>query len=292
MLVSKTDSITKRYLEYLGKIENLSPKTVDNRRHILVPFFRFQDVSVNDMTLQDVDKYFIRRATEVKQSSIGAERQALRSFFKYCQEYLEMDMQFRWEVIKRKKEKPGRVRVFTKEEVAQVIALCPEIQDKLIIALMFETGVRIGEILTMQAHDIQGTQIRIRGKGAEDRVVFMSKQLSQSITRYRLDKGYTIGHLFRPLQKHKNHINDRYVSAYAVRDRIQRAFLRCGHKMHPHQLRHSFAVNWIMSGGDVRTLQILLGHSSIETTQWYLRFSDVQTHSIYDRVLTSSVMDI
>lgn len=286
------DSLVERYLEYIAKIENLSPKTVENRRHILVPFFRFVNLDVAEMTLQDVDRYFMHRATEIKQSSIGAERQALRSFFRYCQEYLEINMSFRWEVVRRKKIKPGKVRTFTQEEVAEVVSRCPEAQDRLVISLMFESGVRIGEVLNLRVEDINGTQIRIRGKGDEDRVVFISERLAEALLDYNFREGFTPGYVFKPLQKHRNHTNDRYVSAYAVRDRIQRAFLRCGHKMHPHQLRHSFAINWIINGGDIRTLQLLLGHASIETTQWYLRLSDLQTHSIYNRVLTSSVFDL
>lgn len=283
--------LVDRYLEYIAKIENLSPKTVLNRRHILVPFFRFLNVDVSEMTLQDVDRYFMHRATEVKQSSIGAERQALRSFFRYCQEYLEMDMQFRWEVVRRKKMKPGKVQTFNREQVGEVIGLCDELQDKLIIALLFETGIRIGELLSLLVTDIDGAQIRVRGKGEEDRVVFMPERLAEALDCYLRGKGHLSGHVFRPLQKHVNHSNDRYVSAYAVRDRIQRAFLRCGHKMHPHQLRHSFAVNWVEKGGDIRTLQLILGHASIETTQWYLRLSDRQTESIYRRVVTESVLN-
>jgi site-specific recombinase XerD len=285
----RTTDLTKKYLEYIEKIENLSVRTVENRRHILTPFFRVQTKEISDLTLQDIDNYFIDRSAQVKPSTIGAERQAFRSFFKYCQEYLEMDMQFRWEVIHRKKDKPGRVRTFSKEEVSEVIAGCKHLQDKLIIALMFESGIRIGELLTIQVQDITDVQIRVRGKGAEDRVVFMSEKLAKTIAGYTHAKGYTSGFLFRPVQQHYNTANDRYTSAYAVRDRIKAAFKQCGYSMHPHQLRHSFAVNWIMEGGDIRTLQILLGHASLETTQWYLRLSDRQTQNIYQRVLTTSV---
>jgi integrase/recombinase XerD len=287
-----TDSLAERYLEYIAKIENLSPKTVQNRRHILIPFFRFLDMEVEGITLQDIDRYFIHRVTEVKLSSIGAEKQTLRSFFRYCQEYLEMDMAFRWDVIRRKKDKPNRVRAFTPEEVAKVINLCPELQDRLVIALLFETGMRIGELLGLQIADIRGTQICIRGKGDQDRVVFMSPALAEAIADYTHRRGHVAGFVFRPLQFHKNHTNDRYVSAYTVRDRIQKAFARCGHKMHPHLLRHSFAINWITKGGDIRNLQLLMGHANIETTMWYLRFVDPQTQAIYHRVLTSSVLEV
>ena len=289
MLVSTTGVVAERYLEYLEKIELLAPNTVKNRRYIVVPFLNFVDKEVADLTLQDVDNYFIQKSGQLKQSSIGIEKQAFRSFFKYCQEYLEMDMQFNWQVIKRKKDKPGRVKTFSRDEIGEVIGLCDSMQDKLMIALMFETGIRIGEMITLCVNHIVGTQIQVRGKGQEDRVVFMSERLSDAISNYVARRGIVSGCIFRPLQNHTSHPSDRYVSLYAVRDRIQRAFLKCGHKMHPHQLRHSFAINWLLSGGDVRTLQILLGHSSIETTQRYLQLTDKQTEAIYHRVFTASV---
>src|SRR6185295_9292601 len=286
-----TDSVVERYLEYIEKIEGLAPSTVLNRRYILLPFFRECDKQPQDMTIQDMDAYFMRRLGEVKRSSLELEKQAFRSFFNYCHGYLEMDLKFRWETIRRKKVKQGKVKTFSREEITQVLEACKETQDKIIISVMVESGMRIGEILKLRIEDISLTQIRVRGKGSNNRVVYISPGLAQAITRYKLSRGYWTGYLFRPLQKHKNHANDCYVSAYGIRDRIERAFAKCGHKMHPHQLRHTFAINWIEAGGDIRTLQILLGHSSIETTQCYLQLTDIQTQSIYNRVFTKSVLE-
>lgn len=285
MLASSTDVLVSSYLEYIEKIELLATTTVDNRRHILVPFFRAVQKAPQDITLQDIDRYYIARHHEIKASSMGAEKQCLRSFFKYCQEYCEIPMLFRWEVIRRKKEKPPKMHTFTKEQVGEVIGLCTELQDKLIIALLFETGIRIGELLVLRIEDISGTQIQVRGKGEYDRVVFMSDRLAEALQHYT--KGRKAGYVFRPLQNHVNHTNDRYISAYAVRDRIQRAFKRCGHTMHPHQLRHSMAINWLLKRGDLRSLQIILGHSNLETTQRYLQLTDVQMQDIYRRTISS-----
>lgn len=285
MVNTSTDVLVRNYLEYVEKVELLALSTVNNRRHILVPLFRILNKDVHEITLQDIDKYYIQRHHEIKASSMGIEKQALRSFFKYCQEYCEMDMQFRWEVIKRKKEKPPKIATFTREQVGKVIELCDQVQDRLIIAVLFETGMRIGELLKLQITDIAGTQIQVRGKGEYDRVVYMSERLSEALSDYA--RGRTAGFVFRPLQHHVNHTNDRYVSAYAVRDRIQRAFKRCGHIMHPHQLRHSMAINWLLSGGDTRSLQIILGHSNLETTQRYLQLTDTQMQAIYQRTVTS-----
>lgn len=287
MQQTSTDVLVHKYLEYIEKVELLAPTTVKNRKDILVPMFRVLRKPVERITLHDVDRYYIGRHHDIKASSMGLEKQCLRSFFRYCQEYLEIDMQFRWEVIKRKKDKPAKVKTFTKEQVGEVIGLCKEMQDKLVIALLFETGMRIGELLSLQITDITGTQLRIRGKGEYDRVVYMSQRLADAITHYNASLGRVVGYQFRPLQSHSNHRNDRYTSAYAVRDRIQAAFLRAGHVMYPHQLRHSMAVNWLINGGDLRSLQIILGHSNLETTQRYLQLTDTQMQEIHARTVQS-----
>jgi integrase/recombinase XerD len=279
----------QRYLDHL-KSDNFALSTISNRRDILVPFFRRVGKEPQDVTLEDIDRYVFERLETCKQSSVQLEKQTLRSFFQYCYERHEMDLQFRWDVIKRKKVKPPRIRTFSREEVTRVIASSAEQQDKIIISLMLESGLRIGEIIALTVTDIEGRSIHVRGKGENDRIVYMPHELARIIRDYISYRGYYSGCVFRPLQKHVNHPSDRYVSAYGVRDRIQRAFAKLGYKMNPHHLRHSFAKDWLIKGGDVRTLQILLGHSSIETTMRYLQLSDIETELIYERVNASSVL--
>lgn len=289
MLVSSTVAFIARYLEHL-KSDNIAVTTIKNRRYILEPFFRKVGKIPEEVTITDIERYLFERALETKPSTLQIEKQAIRGFFRYCYEYKEMDIKFKWDVIQRKKVKAPKIKTFTAEQISQVVNSCTQMQDKLIISLMFESGMRIGEVISLQISDIEGTAIHVRGKGENDRMVFVTHDLAKAIHSYVANRGDYSGHVFRPLQKHKNHPNDRYVSAYGVRDRIQAAFWRCGYKMHPHQLRHSFAKNWLMQGGDLRTLQILLGHSNMETTQRYLGLTDKETEQIYHRVQLRSVL--
>lgn len=280
-----------KYLHYIQYVEDLSPTTVDNRRYILRPFFlKIGKIDVTSISLQEIDDYCINRRQKIKASSVGLERQTFRSFFGYCQANLLLEIQFDFRQLKRKKEKPPRINPINPEDIAAVVNGCKESQDKLIIAVMYETGMRIGEILDFSVEAISGTQIRVRGKGSKDRTVFMPIQLAWTLQKYIAKKGIVSGKIFRPLQAHKNTPSDRYVSAYSVRDRIEREFKRCGIKMHPHQLRHSFAVNWVQSGGDIRTLQLLLGHDSLETTQRYLGFGDDYIAKAYQNTVPNSII--
>ena len=299
MLISEVTSsrvtpalaILEKYLGYLQHAENKSPKTVENRRHILGPFLkRLGKESVQDISIHDVDRYWMERGQEVKPSSLNSEKQAVRSLFAYCQAHLLMETQFDFRIIRRQKERPPRVIPLPPELVADVVASTQNEQLKLIITVLFETGMRIGELLNLTVQDIHGTQIQVRGKGSKDRVVFMPQGLARALRNFCIAHDIYSGHVFRPVQKHANHPTDRYVSAYAVRDRIQREFARFGVKMHPHQLRHSYAVNWVQKGGDIRTLQLILGHDSLETTQRYLGFGNKYIDEVVQRIMPQSIM--
>jgi len=286
-------SLLADYYQHLELIENLSPKTIDNRRYSLDPLFvALQVESVQEVSLLSIDSYCAKRRATVKASSINSERQAYRSFFSYCQVYRLIELQFDYRSIKRSKEHPPRIEPLTKKQIATVVSKCENAQDRLMIALLFESGMRIGELLTLRLEHIHGAQIQVRGKGAKDRIVCIPEDLSRAIYDYCTYRGYTQGHVFRPLQAHSNHASDRYTSDYGVRDRIKREFAKHGIKMHPHLLRHSFAFNWLDNGGDLRSLQLLMGHSSIEITQRYLGLSDDYLCKVYKNVSPKSILGL
>lgn len=286
---SKTEVslLVREYLLHCKLIERHADKTINNRKYVLTPFFRDLGITfAEDITLYDVDRYFMDHQ-ELAVSSVTTSRRNVRLFFQWCYEYREIQLLFNYAAIKTKKYKPQKKRILTREEVMGVVSTTQHIQDRLIISLMFETGMRIGELLNLQTIDISGVSISIRGKGEKDRIVVMPHDLARAIREYAADRD--VGHVFRPLQRQKG-MPDRYVSDYGVRGRIQREFMRHGIKMHPHLLRHSFAVDWLQRGGDIRTLQLLLGHESIETTQWYLQLSDQHLISNYLANRSESVM--
>lgn len=288
--VTNTEVLLYQFLEHVKR--EYAANTARNKRYQLLPFFKFYNVeNVQDITLFDLDIAIAQHTASWRQSSISTLKQALRDFFRYCHEYKEINLRFNYAVIKRRKYKPDQVETFSKEEITRVVNACKTEQDRLMIAVLFETGMRISELLNLRVEDINLCQIRVFGKGSNHRVVHMSTGLSSALREYRVRKRIASGCVFRPLQKHYNHPTDRYISAYTVRHRIVREFKKTlGVKMHPHQLRHSFAVAWLRAGGDIRTLQIILGHENIETTQWYLHLTDKQNSETYYRVFGDSVL--
>lgn len=284
------EALLKGYLYHAQYIDNLSSKTLNNRQYILQPFVRSLEVKdATEITLEMIDDYCAKRRQIVKCSTANMERQNIRLFFQYIQAYKMIELQFDFRVIRRPRERPPRILPISEQKIREVVKTTENEQDKLIITLMYETGMRIGEIIDLKIEDIYGARIQVCGKGSKTRLVYAPMPLICALTGYCESRGITSGHVFRPLQVHYNHPAERYVSAYSVRDRIEREFKRCGIKMTPHLLRHSFAFHWLDKGGDLRTLQLLLGHDSIETTQRYLGVSDDYLRDAYSRVTPNSI---
>lgn len=276
-VMTDTHTLLRIYLKHLEA--DYAQKTINNRRYILAPFFRTLDQKdVTKITHADLNDYLID--SDSMRSTKSVSKTVFRHFFKWCTEVQGLELTINWESIKRKKVPGQRPTILSKREIYRVIDSCKQYQDALLISVLFHTGMRIGEVLDFKLEDLASTQIRIRGKGSLDRVVHLPLTIADEVRDYCRQ-----GYVFKPLQEHSNHSNEKYKSAYAVRDRIQAEFKRTlGVKMKPHDLRHSFAVNFLLSGGDLRSLQIILGHASLETTQMYLHFTDSQVGDVYAKI--------
>lgn len=288
---SLVDQVDK-YLEYIKYIDNKADKTVTNRKECLKIFLRDTDFEyVEDISLYDMNDYFIHlRKRGLKQSTIEIYKQTFRLFFEYHQDYRKQYLQFDWPDIKRTKTKSPKFKPLTRDDIKKVLDNTDNFQDRLAISVLFHTGIRIGELINIQLSDISGCEIKIRGKGDKDRVVFAPEDLMDSIYK---NCGYSENpntYIVKPLQAHSSHPSERYTNTDTLRKRIERLFLKIlGVVMHPHIIRHSFAVDWVQSGGDIRSLQLILGHESIDITQNYLQFTDLQllkaSKSIHSRSL-------
>lgn len=288
---SNIDELLEKYLRHIEFIDGLAESTIKNRRYILSPFFDWLGKDdVQEISLDDIDDYCLYRRNTAKSSSIDLEKQALRGFFSYCQVRKLIELQFDYRVIRRTKQKPPRIEPIERKQICKVVRSTKDKQLKLMIALMANTGIRIGEVITLQIEHIHGNQMQIRGKGSKDRLVPMPEDLAIALQSYCATSGITTGCVFRPKQTHSNHPTDRYKSAYAIRDRIKKAFKDNGIEMHPHDLRHAFAFMWLEKGGDLRTLQLILGHENLEVTQRYLGVSDKYLCKVAKSVMGKSVL--
>lgn len=167
-------------------------------------------------------------------------------------------------------ERPRRERklpvVLSKEEVIRILVSIPNAKHRLLIALLYGSGLRMGELLKLRVEDIDGNRLMIRvrqGKGKKDRYVTLSERLLQMLRAYWL-RFKPDGILFPGQGKEE-------YSSTSVRVILKRACDAARIKKHvtPHTLRHSYATHLLEDGIDIRYVQSLLGHSKPETTMIY-----------------------
>ena len=160
--------------------------------------------------------------------------------------------------------------VLSKEEVKKLIEVTTHEKSRLIIKLLYATGLRLSECLNLKIEDLELNEkmgwVR-SGKGAKDRLFTLPDILINDIQRYTRINGITSGHLFRGRKGSMTPRNVQKIFNYAGK----KAGLN--KRVTPHKLRHSYATHLLEAGTDIRVIQELLGHSNLQTTQIYTRVS-------------------
>ena len=175
--------------------------------------------------------------------------------------------------IKAPKTKKKVIQALTPKEIERLMDSCSgndvlEVRNKAILSIFLDTGLRVAELADLKISDVDvntGSILVRHGKGGKQRVVRIGnraqKALWKYVTIYR--KGDSdrllIGRCYEPL------------SLRGVKMIVRRLGEKSGVKVHPHQLRHTFAISFLRAGGDVFSLQYLLGHSTLDMTQRYLQ---------------------
>jgi len=164
------------------------------------------------------------------------------------------------------------------------------LRDKSILETLFSTGLRVSELCSLNRDivDLDRGEFSVRGKGSKLRVVFLSQEARNSLNIYlnertdsdlalfiRIPKGKSFGK-FENLRLTPRSIQ-RIVKKYSIVAGI------AGKNIGPHSLRHSFATNLLRNGADIRSVQELLGHSSITTTQIYTHVTDKQLREVHQK---------
>ncbi len=286
----------KQFLEYLQIEKGKSPKTIENYTHYLSRFLNFtKNISVSKITSKTIRTYRLHLYTykTKKEETISTKTQnyhliALRSFLKYLQKNdIKSVSPEKIELIKIKQDLP---EFLEKSEIEQLLNLKPDtkkisqIRDTAILHTLFSTGLRVSEIAKLTRENIsnQRQEISITGKGGKSRIVFLSPQATEWIKTYLQQRQDTDPGLF------VNHYQKYQTKPLTVRS-IQRIIKKLAQKagivkkVTPHTLRHSFATDLLINGADLRSVQSMLGHSSITTTQIYTNLTDKHLKEVHDK---------
>ena len=182
------------------------------------------------------------------------------------------------------------------DEIDRILAEIPldsetGLRDRAILELLFSSGLRVSELINLNRDhvNLERREFMVRGKGQKDRPVFISDQAAEAISDYLAERHDKLPALFlnnsrnRPDADMKN--DERRLTSRSV-ERIVNKYVRlAGITKHvtPHTLRHSFATDLLMNGADLRSVQSMLGHSNISTTQIYTQVTDPHLREVHER---------
>ncbi|MBU1151950.1 tyrosine-type recombinase/integrase [Patescibacteria group bacterium] len=291
----------KDFLEYLEVEKNRSPKTVENYTHYLKRFVDFlaEDIRPRDLTLQKVHNYrlYLNRFLDDKGRTLGVKTQnyhviALRAFLKYLSKNDIATLAP--EKIELSKIPERTVEVLSREEIDRLfeavdLAKAQGHRDAAILETLYSTGLRVSELhnLNREQVDLKRREFMVRGKGSKPRVVFLSERAAKKIEKYLRQRDDNFKPLFINALKSKDILADdeKRLSRVSIENIVRRYALRAGiiKKVTPHTLRHSYATELLINGADIRSVQSLLGHSSITTTQIYTHLTDKRLRETHEK---------
>lgn len=269
-----------------------SPRTLENYHHALDEFRRrHQGFSKwSELTSDDFRQHlFDMLKRELGRATIRLHFAALRSFFKWLTRRQGWTINPLLDVQLPKQEKKlpvvlsltqiddmlGLPMKLEKEKRAAVWA--PE-RDAAILELFYSTGMRLAELVSINVEDVDAYSdtVRVIGKGRKERLLPVGAPAMLAIQRYRQKAGIHSGPLF--LSKLRKRI-----TTQAIADVVDKYWKASGMPVHvtPHKLRHSFATHLLNNGADLRSVQELLGHASLSTTQIYTHVSTARMKEVY-----------
>ena len=276
-----------KYLEYLNKELNFSKNTIDSYRKDLADFFCF--VNRQGIDYLSINRYDVRAylkyldELKLKNSTIARRISAIRSFYNYL---LSMGIISNniFNSIRNPKLEKKLPNYLSYEELGDIldsidISTPTGIRNRLLIEMFYATGCRVSELINIKMSDINFTNksIRIMGKGSKERIVYYGDYAQIYLnmyleTEFNKDSKY----LFLNDKKDAMSVQDvEVIIRYIVKDLALKTHVT------PHALRHTFATHLLNNGADIKSVQELLGHASLNTTGIYTHVSNERLKEVY-----------
>lgn len=253
------------YYHYCEQICAMSEQTMATKIHHINYFVKFARLSrLEDISNQQIyDWIDYQKSRGNSGRSINNRLAQLRVMLRWQRDDNIMMPNLKIARIAMQKELPPRKNYFSREEIHEVLTYAG-LREWLMIKLLFDCGLRIGELLNIRLSDIFGTKIRIIGKGSKLRWVIMSKE-----SREKLNEWIISGNILDFLWP--NLLYTGHVSQEDARRAMRKVFQKAGfNDFHPHDLRHSYATDLKKLGLPTRKIQMAMGHASEATTERYL----------------------
>jgi site-specific recombinase XerD len=320
IFIKTFNGVIRSYMGYKNDIEDFllyceitkqySPNTVRNYKNTLERFSQFlatqtKVVNTNEIDIQVVNKYrlYLSQHNTIRKDLMNPRAQSyqiivLRSLLKFL---IKSGVRvLSPERLELPKQRMRKIDFLTEVEIEKLIhaisndITIPEVQkkrNKALILCIFGSGFRVSEVLSLRVDQIdpKENQIMIQGKGGKIRPTFLSEDALEAIAEYlavRVNESNPW--LFISFSKNRSKLKSKQtpLTPRLVQMLIQKYAQRLGiyKRITPHTLRHSFATKLLMEGGDLRSVQTLLGHSNLATTQIYTHVTDWQIKDLHSKV--------
>lgn len=298
----KLRQLQRQFLEYLETECERSLKTVENYSRYLNSFLNYAKTEDPKKLTEDTVRTFRLHLNRQPGTKVGGRMQpmmrktqnyyliAVRAFLKYLRKRgIESLNPERIELAK----VPERsLDLITSAELGRLLQASDRstpvgLRDWAILELLFSTGLRISELCGLSIDDVDLTrdEFSVRGKGDKVRVVFLSEDAKDAIKAYLKSRKDVADALFIQYGKNAKNAKDLRLSVRAVQRMIKQCAAKAGitSRVTPHTIRHSYATHLLQNGADLRSVQALLGHAHIGTTQMYTHVTDKHLQEVHKK---------
>ncbi len=293
--MANINNLLKDYLDYLEIEKNRSPKTRDNYGRYLRVFINFAKIKTEqDITAEQVRNFRLSLARaktpegrNFKKTTQSYYIIALRNFLKYL---IKRDFEvLSPDKIELPKVPSRQIGIIEYKDLERLLEgprgqELRAFRDRAILETLFSTGLRVSELCALNRYfDLDRGEITVRGKGDKLRVVFLSERAKKAIKNYLDKRTDTEEALFISLTKAKNPKVIGRIIPRAVQRLVNYYARKAGiaDRITPHQLRHQFATDLLINGADLRSVQELLGHANISTTQIYTHITNKELREVH-----------
>lgn len=253
--------------ELLNKLKNrcilrgFSNQTIESYVYNVKRFLEFLEKSRLNLSNEGIKSYLLIQNVGINTSRL--QHASISFFFREV-----LNKPFTLDEVPIKKKQKQLPKLISKEKIKQMIDLTDNIKHKLIIKLLYSSGLRLQELINLKRKDIDFEREILnvkKGKGNKDRITLISENLKLDLLKYYSNNLFKTEYVFEGR-------NGKYTKK-SVQKVLYLAGKKVGIKVTPHMLRHSFATHLLESGTDIRHIQKLLGHSDLKTTEIYTHVS-------------------
>jgi integrase/recombinase XerC len=291
------DEPIRAFIAFLRTEQRASPETLRNYASDLRQLTRFlvsrrlasspvDPASLSADTVRAYLQWLDHRGG--KPASLARKLAAIKSFYRYLTRRGLLDCN-PVDAMRTPKQPKSLPRVLTKDDANALMSFpagqtVGSLRDRALLETLYSTGARVSELVALDIGDVRESEglVRLRGKGRKERIVPIGDVALEAIRRYRISLPRDVSRVPLPAL-FCNHRGGRLTSRSVARIVARYSSRLAGGAVSPHTLRHSFATHLLDEGADLRSIQEMLGHASLSTTQRYTHVATDQLMAVYDR---------